>query len=104
VHDGSHLNPATASFVSSANEFPVQSAQLAESVQPDIDVTAAEQLRTYIQGLRDRGIRFVIAKAHLPFRETARSLGATEAFAESNYFPKVSEAVAEFERQSPTRN
>jgi SulP family sulfate permease len=83
---------------------PVREVILDARAIPEIDITAAEQLRTYIQSLRERGIRFVIAKAHLPFRVTARSLGATEAFADSNYFPKVSDAVAEFERQWPARN
>lgn len=84
--------------------IPVRQIILDARAIPEIDVTAVEQLRIYIQNLGERGIHFVIAKAHLPFRETARSLGATEAFADVNYFAKVSEAVAQFEQQRPMQD
>jgi SulP family sulfate permease len=67
---------------------------------PEIDVTAAEQLRTFVQRLRDRGIGFVIAKAHLPFREAATRLGLRDALSAGNYFPKLSEAVAAYHQQN----
>jgi SulP family sulfate permease len=70
---------------------------------PAVDVTAAEQLRTFVAKLRDRGIRLVVAEAHLPLREAATHLGMKDAFPEETYFPRVTDAVAEFERQeAPT--
>ena len=65
----------------------------------DIDVTAADQLRTLVSRLQERGIRFVVAKAHLPLRETTLRLGLQDLFAENTYFAKLSDAVAEFEQQ-----
>jgi SulP family sulfate permease len=70
---------------------------------PEIDVTAAEQLGIFVKRLRERGIRLVIAKAHLPFREAAIRLGLHEALSEENYFPKLSEAVAACEQQKPSQ-
>jgi SulP family sulfate permease len=78
---------------------PVRQVILDARAIPEIDVTAAEQLRTFVMRLRERGIRVVIAKAHLPLRETAIRLGLERAFSEENYFPKLSEAVMAFEQQ-----
>jgi SulP family sulfate permease len=83
---------------------PVQQVIVDARAIPEIDVTAAEQLRTLIQRLRERGIRFVIAKAHLPFREAASHLGLRDALSEANYFPKLSEAVTAFEQRIRTAN
>jgi sulfate permease, SulP family len=71
---------------------------------PEIDVTAAEQLRTFVGRLRERGISVVLAKAHLPLREAATRLGLGGALSEENYFPKLSEAVAAYEQQEAIRN
>lgn len=78
---------------------PVREVILDARAIPDIDVTAAEQLRTFIARLHDRGTRFVVAKAHLPLREAAHHLGLEDTLAEETRFPKLSDAVAEFERQ-----
>jgi len=67
---------------------------------PEVDVTAAEQLRDFGVRMRERGIRVVLAKAHLPLRETAARIGIKDAFAEENYFAKLSDAVAAYERES----
>jgi 2',3'-cyclic-nucleotide 2'-phosphodiesterase (5'-nucleotidase family) len=34
-------------------------------------VTATEQLSDYVAKLRERGVELVVAKAHLPLRQTA---------------------------------
>jgi SulP family sulfate permease len=78
---------------------PVQQVIIDARAIPEIDVTAAEQLRTYAQRLRERGIRLVIAKAHLPLREAAMHLGLRDALSEGNYFPKLSEAVTAYEQE-----
>lgn len=78
---------------------PVRQVILDARAIPDIDVTASEQLRTFVARLHERGIRFVVAKAHLPLREIALRLGLQEVFAEKNYFPRLSDAVAEFEQR-----
>jgi SulP family sulfate permease len=70
---------------------------------PEIDVTAAEQLRGFVNRLRERGIRFVVAKAHLPLREAAMRLGLQEWFAEQAHFSQLPDAVAAFLEQSPER-
>jgi SulP family sulfate permease len=92
-------------FIERLNHFiarqahPVQEVIVDARAIPEIDITAAEQLRVYFQTLRERGIQIVVAKAHLPLRETALELGLQEAFSDDNYFPKLSEAVAAFERR-----
>jgi SulP family sulfate permease len=77
---------------------PVQEVIIDARAIPEIDVTAAEQLQTFIKRLRDRGIRVVIAKAQLPLREAAIHLGVRDALSEENYFPKLSEAVTRYEQ------
>ncbi|HYP62252.1 MAG TPA: SulP family inorganic anion transporter, partial [Acidocella sp.] len=44
---------------------PVRQVILDARAIPEIDVTAAEQLRVFVTRLGERGIRFVVAKAHL---------------------------------------
>jgi SulP family sulfate permease len=78
---------------------PVQQVIIDARAIPEIDVTAAEQLRTFVQRLRERGIRFVIAKAQLPLREAATRLDLQRVFSEECYFPKLSEAVKAFEQR-----
>jgi SulP family sulfate permease len=77
---------------------PVQQVIIDARAIPEIDVTAAEQLHTFVKRLRERGIGLVIAKAHLPFREAALRLGLGDALSEENYFPKLSEAVMAYEQ------
>jgi SulP family sulfate permease len=78
---------------------PVQQVIIDARAIPEIDVTAAEQLRTFVKRLRARGIGVAIAKAHLPLREAAVRLGAEDALSEENYFPKLSEAVRAYEQK-----
>jgi SulP family sulfate permease len=78
---------------------PVQQVIIDARAIPEIDVSAAEQLGTYVQRLRERGIRLVIAKAHLPLREAAIQLGLRDALSGGNYFPKLSEAVTAYEQE-----
>ena len=78
---------------------PVEQVIIDARAIPEIDVTAVEQLQTFVQRLRERGIKFVIAKAQLPLREAAIRLGLRDALSEENYFPKLSEAVAAFEQR-----
>jgi hypothetical protein len=64
---------------------------------PSIDITAAEQLSKFVGGLRDRGIDFVVAKAHLPLRETISSIrGALDGCCR---FSQLADAVAAFKGQ-----
>jgi SulP family sulfate permease len=82
---------------------PVQQVIVDARAIPEIDVTAADQLRTFVKQLRERGIRVVIAKAHLPLREAASRLGLQDALSEENYFPKLSEAVMAYEQQKASQ-
>jgi SulP family sulfate permease len=68
---------------------------------PEIDVTAAEQLQAFVIKLREHGIGFVVAKAHLPLREAAIHLGLEEWFSEKAHFPQLSDAVAAFSSTPP---
>jgi SulP family sulfate permease len=79
---------------------PVRQVIIDARAIPEVDVTAAEQLRDFGVRMRERGIRVVIAKAHLPLRETAAQLGIKDAFAQENYFAKLSDAVAAYEREA----
>jgi SulP family sulfate permease len=81
----------------SGETHPVQVIVDARAI-PEIDVTAVEQLQTFVQRLRERGIKFVVAKAQLPLREAATRLGLQEALSGENYFPKLSEAVKAYEQ------
>jgi len=84
-------------------EAPVRQVILDARAIPEIDVTAAEQLRTYIERLQERGITFVVAKAHLPLREAAIRLGLQEWFGEQAHFSQLADAVAAFTEQSAQR-
>jgi SulP family sulfate permease len=84
----------------SHEEIPVRQVILDARAIPEIDVTAAEQLRTFVNGLRERGITFVVAKAHLPLREAAIRLGLEEWFGEQAHFSQLPDAVAVFQEQS----
>ena len=82
---------------------PVQQVILDARAIPEIDISAAEQLQTFVKKLGERNIRVVIAKAHLPLREAASRLGLQAAFAEESYYPKLSEAIAAYEQQTTGR-
>ena len=75
---------------------PVRRVVLDARAIPEIDVTAAEQLRAFVERLRARGIAFVVAKAHLPLREAAVRLGLQEWFGEQAHFSQLADAVAAF--------
>jgi SulP family sulfate permease len=79
---------------------PVRQVILDARAIPEIDVTAADQLRTYVTHLRQRGITFVVAKAHLPLREAAIRLGLQEWFGEQAHFSQLPDAVAAFTERS----
>jgi SulP family sulfate permease len=82
---------------------PVRQVILDARAIPEIDVTAAEQLRIFLNRLRERGITFVVAKAHLPLREAAIRLGLQEWFAEQAHFSQLADAVAAFAEQASAR-
>jgi SulP family sulfate permease len=75
---------------------PVRQIILDARAIPEIDVTAAEQLHVFLNRLRERGITFVVAKAHLPLREAALRLGLEEWFGEQAHFAQLPDAVAAF--------
>jgi SulP family sulfate permease len=81
---------------------PVRQVILDARAIPDIDVTAADQLRAFVTKLRDRGITFVVAKAHLPLRQAASGLGGN--LNEGNSFARLSDAVAAFEKGTAPRD
>ena len=66
---------------------------------PSIDITAAEQLREYVARLRTRGIELVVAKMHLPLRQTLSSVRGG-AKLEQRHFSQLGDAVAAFKNQS----
>lgn len=79
---------------------PVRQVILDARAIPEIDVTAAEQLSLFIKHLQDRGITFVVAKAHLPLREAAIRLGLKEWFSEEAHFSQLADAVTAFQELS----
>jgi SulP family sulfate permease len=78
---------------------PVQRVIIDARAISEIDVSAAEQLSTFVKRLHERGISLVIAKAHLPLREAITRLGLRDAFGAEIYVPKLSEAVMAYEQQ-----
>jgi SulP family sulfate permease len=86
-------------FFLAHEEAPVRQVILDARAIPEIDVTAAEQLRTFVSHLRERGVTFVVAKAHLPLREAAVRLGLQEWFSEQAHFSQLADAVAAFPEQ-----
>jgi SulP family sulfate permease len=81
----------------SHERVPVRQVILDARAIPEMDVTAAEQLRIFLNRLRERGITFVVAKAHLPLREAAVRLGLQEWFGEQAHFAQLPDAVAAFQ-------
>ena len=79
---------------------PVRQVILDARAIPEIDVTAAEQLRVFVTRLGERGISFVVAKAHLPLRQAAIALGLQEWFSEEAHFAQLPDAVAAFEAEA----
>lgn len=65
---------------------------------PSIDITATEQLREFVERLRNRGIGFVVAKAHLPLREAIASIAGS--LNGSCRYGQLADAVAAFQTES----
>jgi SulP family sulfate permease len=81
----------------SHEDVPAREVILDARAIPEIDVTAAEQLRAFVTRLGERGITFVVAKAHLPLREAAIGLGLEQWFSEQAHFNQLPDAVKAFE-------
>jgi SulP family sulfate permease len=62
---------------------------------PNIDITAVEQLGEFVARLRGRGVQFVVAKAHLPLRQTAPTYGNISD--EAWRFARLQDAIAAFQ-------
>ena len=88
-------------FIAQEHE-PVRQVILDARAIPSMDITAAEQVRDYVARLQARGIEFVVAKAHLPLRETVSAVGGG-AFDERRHFTQLSDAVAAFRNHSAER-
>ena len=86
-------------FIARASE-PVRQIIVDARAIPEVDVTAAEVLRVFAKRMHERGIRMVIAKAHLPLREAALRLGLQDALSGESYYPKLSDAVKAFEQET----
>jgi SulP family sulfate permease len=80
-------------------ETPVRELIIDARAIPEIDLTAAEQIKAFFSRLRERGIEVVIAKAHLPLRQAATLLGLGETFAQTRLFAELADAVADYERR-----
>jgi hypothetical protein len=61
-------------------------------------ITATEELRDYVAKLRKRGIEFVVAKAHLPLRETASAFGGI--LNGGSHFSQLADAVEAFHKKT----
>jgi SulP family sulfate permease len=85
----------------SQEETPVRQVILDARAIPSIDITAAEQLRNYVTRLRTRDIEFIVAKAHLPLRETASAF--SNIIDGSWQYSQLADAVASFQRKHPSR-
>ncbi len=81
-------------FISQEKE-PVRQVIVDARAIPSIDITATEQLSQFVDRLRQRGIEFIVAKAHLPLRETVSTVGG--ALEDCLRFSHIGEAVAAFQ-------
>jgi SulP family sulfate permease len=82
----------------SQEDSPVHQLIVDARAIPSIDLTAAEQLAEYAGRLRDRGIEFVLVKAHLPLREDVMAFGG--ALADCPQFSQLADAVAAFRERN----
>jgi SulP family sulfate permease len=87
-------------FIAQEKE-PVRQVVLDARAIPSIDITAAEQLRDYVARLRARDIEFVVAKAHLPLRQTF-SVVSGGAWHADKQFSQLADAVAAFRKDRST--
>jgi SulP family sulfate permease len=78
---------------------PVRQVILDARAIPNVDITAAEQIREFVARLRSRGIEFIIAKAHLPLRDAVSAVSGS-AFDERRHFSQLADAVAAFQKLS----
>jgi len=83
-------------FIAQEKE-PVREVILDARAIPSIDITATEQLGEFVTKLHDRGIEFVVAKAHLPLRETVAAIGGV--LDNCCQFGHVGDAVAAFKEK-----
>jgi SulP family sulfate permease len=81
-------------------EEPVRQVILDARAIPSIDITATEALGEFVGKLRDRGIGFVVAKAHLPLREAIATTGG--ALDGCCRFSQFADAVAAFQSEVST--
>jgi len=88
-------------FIAQEKE-PVRQVIVDARAIPNIDITATEQLSEFVTRLHQRGIDFVIAKAHLPLRETMASLGG--ALDGCWRFGHISDAITAFKNEPPRTN
>jgi MFS superfamily sulfate permease-like transporter len=84
------------SFIAHEEE-PVRQVILDARAIPSIDITATEQLSEFVGKLRDRGVEFVVAKAHLPLREAIATTGG--ALDGCCRFSQLADAVAAFQSE-----
>ena len=63
----------------------------------NIDITAVEQLGEFVSRLRKQNIKFVVAKAHLPLRQTATAYGNISE--EAWPFGRLQDAIAAFQNE-----
>jgi hypothetical protein len=54
-------------------------------------------MRLLIERLRERGIDIVIAKAHLPLRQSLENLGLGELYTRGKHYSQLADAVAAYE-------
>jgi hypothetical protein len=86
------------SFIAQEKE-PVRQVIIDARAILSIDITATEQLAEYVAKLHDRGIEFMMAKAHLPLRITVASLGGV--LDGCWRFSHVADAIAAFRSVPP---
>jgi SulP family sulfate permease len=85
-------------------DVPVRQILLDARAITDIDVTAADQLRTFASALRQKNMSIVVAKASRPLRKAAMDLGFADVLEQGTYFHRLSDAVAAFESNETSRS
>ena len=80
-----------------ASPVPVRWFLLDAQAITDLDVTAAESLRSLFLELRQKGIVLRIAHANRPLRETLLRIGLADEMGEQSFFHSVHECVEAFQ-------
>ena len=107
--DGPLVFPTADRFVSEVQALvkagaaaaPVRAVLLDLEATADMDTTAADLLGPLVKGLRTRGVRVMLARLHAPVRDFMERDGLIDLIGAGEIYPRVLDAVRQFEQAVP---